>query len=113
VLGTIVGYLVAGLALWLIWRWQLRKREARARTGQPVDVPAKIRLLTKNGFAGRWREGILRKSDGRLSFRPWFAGRRVLRGDGPLGAFEIGTGTPAYAELVLALFADRPGDAPA
>jgi hypothetical protein len=42
--------------------------------------------------------------------RWWFAGRTVLRCEGPIGAFEVGTGSTSYAELVRTLFDDSAGD---
>ncbi len=44
--------------------------------------------------------------------RWWFAGRTVLRGEGPIGAFEVGTGSPEYVEPVRTLFDGTSGTAP-
>lgn len=137
---SIVVAIAGGLVSWLIWSWRLRQRVAAALTGEQFEVPAKLRLLAQSGLSGRWREGILHRSDGQLIFRPrkprpgptlemsgstiteertasaaerwWFAGRTVLRGEGPIGVFEVGTGSPEYVELVRTLFDGTSGAAP-
>lgn len=131
-LGAAIAAAVCG---WFISR-RNTDRQRSASQGDDFDVPAKLRLLDRRGLAGRWRDGVLYRSDGTLWFRPrrprvghhidlsgstitgsrdarlsekwWFAGRQVLQLDGPQGRLEVATGNDDL--LTLARRQIHPGD---
>jgi hypothetical protein len=109
-----------------------RRRKSAADRGGRFEVPAKLRLLQRQGYGGRWREGFVYRHDGKAMFRPrkprggprldlsgtkitgsriaepreswWFAGHKVLLLDGRLGPFEVASGNDEYVELAGKVF---------